>query len=602
MKIQFFDPFANIWPHSYPIARVMARFAELGHNVEVVRCNGTFSSHCIAMSAANLSYQSSLIEKQLVCRTCRKRSHILDQSSKIDSRLFEDYLDSKDIELAKEAIVDCHKENWENFIYRGVPVGAMAAYEILLTHKVDSRELPAEVWSEFISNLINTILVVVVSERILRETMPDRVIVYNSLYSLNNAYSHVARSLGIPTFTVQGGPHVFRRTSTLTCFTEPSEIFSATYASEVSEWLSAPLDFESISIVSEHLQHLLLGESAFAYSSAPGEKSKEQLAKKFGVSDHRPVLTALLSSEDEFFAANLEGAIPQIDAWVGVFENQTQWIRWLLEFASRHPELQLVIRVHPRMLPNKRENKVSAYSEYLRKILTNVPENVFINWPTDEISIYDLMQYTDVVLNKRSSAGIEMMAYGLPVVLPGNEFVFSCPPDICLVAKDEASYEELIIQALEEGWSIENVRKAYRWLGFLFRATTVDVRKVSGSKVSSLRPKKSRTMLAIWRVLTFIYLQSGFTRSENKQMGEIRNDLETLDDLVNTILGKHNGLHKIRRRNQFSVANEENESKELQEDLQSRLSLLVGDSQSDLPIVNKFHASMQGQQNGKKWM
>ena len=594
MKIQFFDPFANIWPHSYPIARVMARFSELGHNVEVVRCDGTFSSHCVAMSGANVSYRSSLIEKRMVCRTCRKRSHILDEHIDIDSKLFEEYLDSKDIEIAKVAIIDCHKENWENFIYRGVPVGAMAAYEILLTHKVSSRELSAHVWSEFISNLINTILVVVVSERILRETMPDRVIVYNSLYALNNAYSHVARSLGIATFTVQGGPHVFRRASTLTCFTEPSEIFSATYASEVSEWLSEPLDSDSISIVSEHLQHLMLGESAFAYSSAPGKKSKDQLAKMFGASDRRPVLTALLSSEDEFFAANLEGAIPQIDEWVSVFEDQTQWIMWLLEFATRHPELQLVIRVHPRMLPNKRENKVSAYSEDLRIILANVPENVFINWPTDEISIYDLMQYTDVVLNKRSSAGIEMMAYGLPVVLPGNEFVFSCPSDICFVAKDEASYEELIIQALKEGWSIENVRNAYRWLGFLFRATTVEVRKVSESKVSSLRPKKSRAMLVIWRGLAFIYLQSGFTRSENRQMSEIRNDLERLNDLVDTIVGKHKGLHKIRKRSQFSVASEENETKELQEDLQARLSLLVGDSLTDLPIVKKFHVSMQG--------
>jgi len=588
LKIHFFDPFANIWPHSYPVARVIARFSELGHDLEVVRCRGAFSSHCVAMAAASVSFESSHMKKKLVCRSCRKRSDLIDDTGNSVIIHLDNEIEQDDLASAKRVAADLTAENWSSIEFGGVPVGRIAAYEVFLTHKIDGIVIPESVWPEFQANFLNTVLIVIVSKRVLAKAKPDRVIVYNSLYALNNAYISVAHLLGIPTFTLQGGPHISRRLSTLTCFSSPNEMFLSTYSNEASDWLSSPSDRETISIASEHLQNLLLGESAFAYSAESSGHSHSMISKKLGLLPERTVLVALLSSEDELFAANLVGAIPRIDNWHGVFDSQNSWIKWLIEFAERQPELDLVIRIHPRLMPNKRENKVAPYARELADILSEVPKNVKVNWPSDKISLYDLMQQTDVVLNRRSSAGLEMMAYGLPVVVPGDEFLFSCPPDICLVAKDQEEYRRLIIKAINDGWSIENTRNALRWMGFIFRSTNVDVIKVKENKIGSRRPKNSSLLIGLWKWLVFVYLQSGFMRSEKLQLLDIRSDLESVDELIDTILGQHTGIHKIRRREMFGVSTLQDETNALFDDLEIRRSQLAGNNEVESPLVAKI--------------
>jgi hypothetical protein len=588
LKIQVFDPFANIWSHSYPVARVMKALTNNGHLVEVVRCEGIFSSHCIAMSGANVDYAASRFLKSSVCRSCRKRSNLLSESDFALESLFESHVETGDIDLAQRTAMDCNTENWRSFRFRNIPVGAIASYEILLKYKTHSEVLPTIAWPEFQSNLINTVLVVIVSQRILSETQPDRVLVYNSLYALNNAYVSVASSLGIPTYTLQGGPHIVHRPTTLTCFTSANEMFLTTYSPEAKEWLESPIDGESIAIVSEHLQGLLSGESAFAYSDESSAQSRDAVVDRLSLNSERPVLLALLSSEDELFAASVVDSIPRVDGWVSVFESQSDWLRWLIDFATRHKDVDVVFRVHPRLLPNKRENKTSAYFAELNGILSDVPANVRVNWPSDEISLYDLMQFTDVVLNRRSSAGVEFMAYGLPVVLPGNEYLFSCPPELCLVAHDEETYEKLIHQAIETGWSIENVRKAYRWLGFLFRSTCIEVLTTNKSSISAHRPKKGPLKLALWRIATFVYLQFGFLRKETGDMVRIPNDLNQLEHLVATIIDLREGIHQIRKRHCFPSSKFEQETTNLVADLGHRLSLLSSGQDVQSPILAKF--------------
>jgi hypothetical protein len=570
----------------------MKAMTQQGHSTEVIRCDGIFATHCTAMSGVNVGFESSELQKWTVCRTCRKRSQILDNGFEFGSFNFENQMDPNDLEIAKQITSNCDVYNWSDFMFRGFPVGAIAAYEILLNHKIDSRALPNSVWNEYRSSLTNTVLVVIVAERILRQTRPDRVVVYNSLYALNNAYVHVARSLGIPTFTLQGGPHISQKLNTLTCYSDPSEIFSAAHAPEVSEWLACPIDTTSLSIVSQHLRHLLLGESAFAYSSAPDPLSQSSMLKNLNISTDQPVFTALLSSEDEFFAASIANVIPIQNDFTRVFESQTEWIKWLISFASKYPEIQVVFRVHPRMFPNKREGKIAPYVKELMDIFSETPANVHINWPTDNVSLYDLMQYTDVVLNYRSSAGVEMMSYGLPVVLPGNYHVFSSPPGLCLTATDKQNYEDLIFQALDEGWSLENVRKTFRWLGFLLCSTVVEVHQKSPSRIARHRPKTSEKALKAWRFLAFAYLQSGFLMSERNQMREATHEMKNLDNLVKAILENRRGIYLLNRRSEFDKSSIDEETYGIQKDLDQRMSLLRNKNEISSPLHTK-HAKFK---------
>lgn len=572
--------------------RVASALEKKGHRVQFVRCNGTFSSHCVAMSGMNVGFPDSEIKKKLVCHSCNDRRKILNTGGLGGEILFSNFQQAQDHALIDEKIHGCTPENWHEFEFDGQRVGRLSAYEFLLTHKIDSFEIPQHLWDEFLNNLRNTMLTVIVSRRILKSTQPDCVLVYNSLYSLHNAYVSVAKSMGINTRTVQGGPHVLHKPNTLTSYRTPMEMFNSTYASEFDEWLSCPIDKSNIELVSSHLQALLLGQSAFVYSTAPSEESVQKISQVLGIDGRHPVLTILLSSEDEYFAAEIEGVIPVRSEWKRIFVGQLEWLEWLINFAARTPNYYFVVRMHPRMMPNKRESVEAPFVKVLEELLTDLPDNVRVNYPGDNISIYDLMQFTDVVLNKRSSAGIEMMAYGLPVVLPGDENLFSCSPSVCTVANDLGDYERLIHEAVVSGWSLENIRKSFRWYAYLFAATAVEVNNVTAPRITFMRPKRSSYLLRLWKVLAFYYLQLGPRRSERIDIGKLRDYLDPIYLIVDSIVRDLDGLHNVNLRSRFPESNFEIENNFLVADLIQRVRLLETGSSIQTPLMKKISASI----------
>jgi hypothetical protein len=121
-----------------------------------------------------------------------------------------------------------------------------------------------------------------------------------------------------------------------------------------------------------------------------------------------------------------------------------------------------VIRVHPREFPNKREGTKSQHATQLERAFTDLPPNVKVNWPSDELSIYDLAEHAAVVLNAWSSAGKEMALLGIPVVAYCPELLLY-PADIHHVGTTRDAYFAAIDAALAEGWSFERARLAFRW-------------------------------------------------------------------------------------------------------------------------------------------
>src|SRR5262249_46386450 len=161
---------------------------------------------------------------------------------------------------------------------------------------------------------------------------------------------------------------------------------------------------------------------------------------------------ATLSSPDERFAAQTVGAQGSDEDLL--FPKQIDWIRALLRFVASRPDLFLLIRVHPREFPNKREGVLSQNAGLLAKTLETLPPNSRVNWPADQVSLYDLANYTDVVLNSWSSAGKEMALLGIPVVAYSPDLILY-PADLNCVGTTEADFFRKVDQALADGWTLE---------------------------------------------------------------------------------------------------------------------------------------------------
>lgn len=509
VKVLFFSPFSNVWAHSFPEALIAEGLVNQGVDVAVIRCGGMLDLHCVAMSASGVGARDSIAKKKQVCRACIKRRDLLAEAMPFPTEVMDDELEPADHEAAQAAVDAADPLTWPDLMIDGVPLGRYAAYEFLLNHKLVGTHIPPELWDLYLDQLRMTVTVYFVAKRMIARHRPDHVVVFNRLYSANHAFCVVAEREGIPTYTLQGGGHISRRAETMTMYRDSKSLADVFETAAWRDYSTHPIGAAEVSLVGEHFSGLLEGSSAFAYSSAFEASDPTEMRRRFHVPEGAPVLLIPMSSEDEINAARLADALPQSSGQTSLFPGQFEWIRFLLEYAESHPDRHFIIRVHPRMFPNKRENVRSPIVDELMSILDSRPANVSLNVPGDEVSLYDIMQIVDVVLSFRSSVGAELAAFGIPVVVPSNADFFTYPEEINLVGSTTAEYAEKIDVAIASGWSIENTRRAFRWFAFLFSRIAVDFSDSVQERPIAIRPKKPGLRLWLWRKAVYLFIQFG---------------------------------------------------------------------------------------------
>jgi hypothetical protein len=509
VKVLFFSPFANIWEHSFPEALVGESLAEQALEVKTIRCNGMLQVHCVAMSAAGVGPDASLATRQQVCRACIKRRDLLTDRIGLPAIIMDEDVDA-DIEARVNALLQgVDRNNWTNLDVEGIPLGRYAVYETWLSQKLVSTDFSDEIWKQYVGQLRNTLLVYFASQRILEREKPDAVIVYNDHYSVNHAFSAAARRLGIESHTIHGGSHIVRRPETLS-------ILSSDFTSEDifnspawKRYKNEPIGPSEVELVGSHLSGLFAANSAFAYSSELKGTGAAELRGRLGIEPGVPVLLAAMSSEDELMAVRLIDAVPTGLEQTSLFSDQFEWVDHLFGYARSHPEVHLVLRLHPRMFPNKRESVLSPVVSRIMALRDDAPANVTFNMPSDGIGLYDLMQIVDVLLNFRSSVGAELSAVGIPVVVPSNGDFFTYPSELNRIGHTIEEFTGLVDRALIEGWSLENSRRAFRWFAFQFSRIAVDFSDAVSSQAIAVRPRKPGFRLWLWRKFVYLFLQYG---------------------------------------------------------------------------------------------
>lgn len=473
MKILAFSPYSGIWSHAYPEALVLETLKQAGHQIRYVTCDEVFQSHCHVMSAEGLSHSAAQERKARACRTCHARDHLLRTTFRFDGFRLGERIFPEDHAEAERILSGLSPENLLDLETRGHPVGRIGIYSALIELKKSSLDFSAAEWALVKSELRHTLLTLWASGRILDEERPDGVVAYNGLYPANRILFALAEERGIPAYALHAGPNLSNRVSSMTISRRDSWV--SLFRQQLEHWQvlkDEPVTGRDMARVTDHFLELFKGRNVFAYSS-PRSVGGADIRQRFGIREDQKLLVAAMSSYDERFAAETAG-VESIDYDSLVFPRQVDWIRALIDHCSHHPELFLLIRVHPREFPNKREGRKSSHAQMLEKVLVELPPNARVNWPTDGVSMYDLAEETDVVLTAWSSVGKEMALLGIPVVAFSPELIVY-PPDLNYVGTTRETYFSQVHRAISEGWSLENSRKAYRWYALEFGPTTIDL-------------------------------------------------------------------------------------------------------------------------------
>jgi hypothetical protein len=502
MKVLFFAPHSAIWVHAYPEALVAEALQQSGHEVVYVTCGEALNAQCVPMTLVGVDYRSSEEERRRACGQCHANQTLLREEFGLRGPSLGELLRPADLAQIDDILRRVDRASYLQLELDSIPVGRYATYELITNRKKNDPVLDDDEWREYLAALKGALAAYFAAKRLMDVERPDRVVSYNSLYGVNRVVAGVAGRRGIPCYFLHAGSNLARRLQTLWFGRDSTLHYAKRLIGEWPRFRDRPCPAGLIEAAAAHMQVLFRGESVFGYSSAAGGRPGD-IRSRLGIGANQRVLVATMSSQDERFAAVLVGAMPLPQDLL--FPTQVEWIKALVAFVQPRPDLFLVIRVHPREFPNKRDPVRSRNAELLREAFAHLPPNACVNWPSDQIALYDLANCADVFLNCWSSAGKEMALLGLPVVVYSADLLLY-PADLNYLARSVDEYFGKIGLALDEGWSLERSRQVFRWLALEQSQSSIDI----GDAYAEVERRKTLGERAIHkarRMLDPLYVQ-----------------------------------------------------------------------------------------------
>jgi hypothetical protein len=471
MKLLFFAPHSAIWVHAFPEALIAESLQRSGHKIIYVGCGHLFNAGCVAMNAHGLGALSSPSARDRICRQCDARKDLIRREFDFPGFDISNVITAADRADVERVLSATDESNFLEIVEEGVPIGRYALYEFLLDHKKYKLEFSPNEWKEYRTALGNSLLAMRACRKILDKEQPDRVLVYNSLYSVNRICCELAEARGIPSFFLHAGGNLSRRLQTMKFGRGDTVEFLRNTIGQWKRFKDVPAPAQLIRQCTDHYLELLSSKSYFVYSTAK-KTGGVDVRGHFGIRPDQKILLATMSSYDERFA----GEVVEVfrSDYRLLFATQIDWVKALVEFVRQRDDLFLLIRVHPREFPNRRETVKSEHARLLEETFARLPVNARVNWPSDGISIYELADEVAVVLNAWSTVGKEMSWLGIPVVVYSPDLLFY-PSDLNYVGTREDEYFDTIEKALREGWSPDWIRKTYRWLALEYGYSLIDI-------------------------------------------------------------------------------------------------------------------------------
>jgi hypothetical protein len=105
-----------------------------------------------------------------------------------------------------------------------------------------------------------------------------------------------------------------------------------------------------------------------------------------------------------------------------IFENMLQWIFETIEYFTKRPDLQLIIRVHPAEVTAELPSRQLVVGEIQNKI-GSLPPNIFVVAPESRLNTYTLMEACNAVIIYGTKTGVELTSLGIPVIVAGEAWI-----------------------------------------------------------------------------------------------------------------------------------------------------------------------------------
>jgi hypothetical protein len=470
-KLLTFSPYCGIWQHSFPEV-VILEHLQKEYNITYIGCNGILSEFCITMMAKGINAYTNEQNKNNVCQACINKRKILESSLSYQFVLIEDLLSKKNMYDVDKIINDVKSDTFEDITINGISIGKISAYNVILKYKKNNIVFNEErEWIEYKADLKNTLLIYFALDNLFSNNMYDISMVYNSLYPTNNLFTQYCKQKNILSYTIHAGSNWDNRLSRM--IVAKDSLFNVTDNIKFSwdKFKEFPLSKESVISITNHFLTIINSSNVFNYSAKYNDTF--DFYSFFPRAKGKKIFLATLSSSDERFAYNYVGQRDFVQN-TKLFSSQIEWLKFLVQYFKDKDDYYLIIRVHPRELPSERYDVTSDNVHKLSELLKILPPNIIVNWPSDKLSIYNLAQEVDVLLNSHSSTSLDFLFLGLPVVVY-DASILTFPIDLHYFGDTFESYITAIENALDNYWDIQRIYNLYKFMNLYLNISSYDI-------------------------------------------------------------------------------------------------------------------------------
>jgi len=180
----------------------------------------------------------------------------------------------------------------------------------------------------------------------------------------------------------------------------------------VSKWENIRWDSKIDTVLMEYLNSRWHGTKDWVWFQEKPVEDLEAISSEFGVDFSKPcvgMLTNVMWDAQLHYPAN-------------AFPNMLEWVLQTIDYFSKRPELQLLIRIHPAeilgVLPSRQ-----PIMEEIRTAYPELPKNVFIIPPESQASTYAAMMQCNAVIIYGTKTGVELTSMGIPVIVAGEAWI-----------------------------------------------------------------------------------------------------------------------------------------------------------------------------------
>jgi hypothetical protein len=488
----------------YAAHLIMARvLQENGHKAVILSCNGLILM-CSAKFALGVKPTAVGDTENAACAACISTARDVGAKYGISSVTIESLVDSRD-RFAIESTLDQYRGRLREARFDEIGFGAAAYGEVLRAQRRQSIDEFTPADHKLLEAVLqSSLLTYLAVKRLTSENAISR-IVYFGDYAIWMGPYLIAKAKGIPLSSLD---HAFNRDVDRRLIgLRPGNaiLYVRSQIANWAEYSNRPLTPETVAKIVDGALYRLSAHGGTSTYSPNWTVDNQRLFDDLGLSRNRKTIVAYPSSDDETLCIREFMKIlgHEFQSSHRPFNEQDDWLHALIDWIGLRKNLQLIVRVHPRLAALYRHGTVATQAGRMKREFAQIPENVVMVWPESSISSYNLGEIADVAAVGTSTIGLELARFGVPVVAAFPGFGPFPTGSFVRYAANSTGYFGELEAALTRPASFEAIREAIRWTYFVHWSPFVDVSDlVPSSDYWDVPPwRKPREIETILKVL-----------------------------------------------------------------------------------------------------